>query len=182
MKKVLLINICKEKLAYFEFVKPIEDILKKNKIKYVVKDYKEVSGKDLDGKSNVIICGTTIFDNEFLEEVSRFNWLLDFPGKVLGICGGMHVIGLIFGGKLDKKTEVGYYDEKFEEEFLGLTDNCEVYHLHNNYIDFNTLKEFMVFVDNKVSQAVRHKKREIYGVLFHPEVRQKELIRVFCSL
>ena len=29
---------------------------------------------------------------------------------------------------------------------------------------------------------VKHKDREIYGVLFHPEVRQKDLIVRFCSL
>ena len=98
----------------------------------------------------------------------------------MGICGGMQIIGLVFGGRLKKKTEIGFYYEDFKKEFLGLFREQEVYHLHNYYIDFYKLKEFEIYSENKVIQAVKHWDKEIYGVLFHPEVRQKSLIRNFC--
>ena len=44
---ILIINICKERLHYFEFVKSIGDILEDNKISYFVKNYKEVHENDL---------------------------------------------------------------------------------------------------------------------------------------
>lgn len=181
-KMILIINICKEKLHYFEFVKPVLDILDSHNIKYFVKDYRKINKNDLKKSSKVIICGTSLFDNEFILHTNKFKWILNFNKPLLGICGGMQIIGKLFGGRLLNKTEIGFFIENFDREFLGLHEEQGVYHLHNYYIDFNKIKEFLVCSGNEVSQAVRHKDKEIYGVLFHPEVRQKKLIINFCEL
>jgi GMP synthase (glutamine-hydrolysing) len=92
----------------------------------------------------------------------------------------MQIIGLVFGGKIHKKTEMGFYFENFKSEFLGLGGEQEVYHLHNNFVDFGKMKDFEVICQgNSIPQSVKHKAREIYGVLFHPEVRQKEIVLRF---
>ena len=177
---ILLINICKEKLHYFEFVKPIEDILKKENLRYFIKSYKDIDKKDLEKSDKIIICGTSLQDNDYLKNICSFNWIKTYNKPVLGICGGMQIIGLIFEGKLKKKTEIGFYKENFTKEFLSLIGEQEVYHLHNNYAVFP--KDFESFIQSKIPQAVKHKKKEIYGVLFHPEVRQKDLIKKFCVI
>ncbi len=176
---ILIINICKEKLHYYEFVKPIEDILDKEKIKFETKHYSELVSEELGMYDKIIICGTSLQDNGFIESVDMFSWIKNYEGKILGICGGMQIIGLVFGGKLKKKTEIGFYFEDFDN-FLGLNGEFKVYHLHNNYVKLP--KNFINFSENnknKIPQAIRHKQKEIYGVLFHPEVRQKHLIRNF---
>lgn len=187
-ENILIINICKEKLHHYEFVRPIEYILKNFKkeneieIDYYVKNYKKLNEKDLKKASKIIICGTSLADNEFIDNkaISKFKWLLNYKKSVLGICGGMEIIGIVFGGKLNKKTEIGYYLENFKKDFLGLIGKQEIYHLHNYYIKFSLLKDFEIFCENDgVVQAVKHKEKQIYGVLFHPEVRQKELIDNF---
>lgn len=178
MKNILIINICKEKLHYYEFVKPIEDILKNNKTGYFTKHYKKISNKDLKKAYKVIICGTSLFDNEFVKDKDKFKWIKKFNKPILGICGGMQIIGLIFKEKLKKKTEIGFFKEKFNKEFLSLTNEQWVYHLHNYYIDFKK-QNFGVYSKNKIAQAVKHKQKPIFGVLFHPEVRQKNLINNF---
>lgn len=207
-ENILIINICKEKLhyvrnfsksgildhpkvqrkintglLYFEFVKPIEDILRNERRKYFIRHYKELNKIDLEQSSKLIICGTSLKDNDFVENFDKFSWILDYKKPILGICGGMHIIGLLFGGKLKKKTEIGLYKKYFFQEFLGFSGDKEVYHLHNYYVDFNYLNNFEVNCKSKqIVQAVKYRDKEIYGVLFHPEVRNKELILTFCKL
>jgi anthranilate/para-aminobenzoate synthase component II len=180
---ILIINICKERLHYYEFVMPICDILDNCGMKYFVKSYKEINRKDLDRCDRVIICGTSLFDNEFIEDYQKFSWICNFNKPLLGICGGMQIIGKLSGGKILKNTEIGFYKERFDLNFLGLAGEEEVYHLHNYYINFSSIGEFEIYCKNdKVVQAVKDKEKPIFGVLFHPEVRQKELIVNFCRV
>jgi GMP synthase (glutamine-hydrolysing) len=181
---ILLINVCKEKLHYLEFVKPVEDILRKENITFFTKHYRDISPKDLVRATKVIICGTSLADNDFIKKnnLLKFKWLLDLKKPVLGICAGMQIMGLIMQEttKLNFKKEIGFYYENFSRSFLSLTDKQEVYHLHNNYVIFD--KTWQDFTDSKINQAVKHKSKNFFGVLFHPEVRQKGLITNFCKL
>ncbi|MBT7706175.1 hypothetical protein HN747_01885 [archaeon] len=185
--KVLIISTCTEKLHEAEFVRPIEDIIKGE---CTTKHYSEVDLDVASGFEKVIICGTSLQDHKFIEDIKMFNWLKDFGGSVLGICAGMHVLGLVFGDKLRNKKEIGYYREKMSGSFLGLEENndegeYEVWHLHNSWVDFNECNwnVFMRSSDSsKIPEAVKHKQKEFYGVLFHPEVRQKGMIKEFIAL
>jgi GMP synthase (glutamine-hydrolysing) len=171
---ILIVSVCREKLHYFEFVKPIEDVVKDG---FVTKHYSEIGEDDLEKVDKVIICGTSLRDDGFIDDLSKFGWIKDFEKPVFGICAGFQIIGMVYGGRLKKKLEIGFFREKFDKEFLGLSGEQEVYHLHNNYVEFS--KDFDVFSDGKIAQAVKYKGKEIYGVLFHPEVRQKEMILEF---
>ncbi len=177
---ILVVNICKEKLHYYEFVKPIEDILRKNNLKFFTLGYREVQEKDLIKAEKVIICGTSLKDNEFLEEIHRFSWIKNFEKPLLGICGGMQVIAKLFFGKKGHKTEIGFFKENFKQSFLGLEGEQEVYHLHNIFV--SRPKAFEDFSISEIPQAIKHEEKEIYGVLFHPEVRNKTLVTEFCKL
>lgn len=191
---ILIVNICAEKLHYYEFVKPIEDVLESKGVEYLVRHYSDIKKGDLMNCKKVIICGTSLKDNKFIEDINYFSFLRDvnFRKPVLGICGGMQILGLIgnlkkqvgdldirsdFGHVLKKKTEIGYFHEKFDKEFLGLIGDVEVYHLHNSYVEFGN--EFGIFSEGEIIQAVKHREKDVYGVLFHPEVRNKEMIGNF---
>ena len=89
----------------------------------------------------------------------------------------MQIISLIFGGKIKKKTEIGFYKENFIKNFLNIKGEHEVYHLHNNYTTLP--KDFEKFTNSKIPQAIKHKSKSIYGVLFHPEVRNEKIIEGF---
>lgn len=171
---ILIISTCKEKLHELEFVKPIEEIISKN---FKIVHYSKLTKKDLEKADKIIICGTSLQDNEFSKHINKFQWIKTINKSILGICAGMQIISLIFGGKSKKKTEIGFYKENFKKEFLSLKNGHEVYHLHNNYITLP--KEFIKFTNSKIPQAIKHKNKEIYGVLFHPEVRNKKLIKEF---
>ncbi len=174
---ILIINVCKEKLHYCEFVKPVEEILKNNKIPFFTRNYKELNAKDLEIADKIIICGTSLKDFEYLKNLDRFQWIKNFNKPILGICAGMQIISMIFGGKIKKETEIGFYHEEFVKEFLSLIGKHEVYHLHNNYLPLP--KDFEQFNDGKIPQAIKHKTKNIFGVLFHPEVRNRKMIEEF---
>ena len=177
---LILINICKEKLHYYEFIKPIEDILKKNYIEFITIHYTQINQASLKNSKKIIISGTSLKDNEFLDKLYYFKWIESYNKPILGICGGMHILSLIFNGKLKKQQEIGLTDINFKKEFLGLNGKIQVYELHNFYTES---KEFDLFAYSKnCIQAIKHKTKPFYGVLFHPEVRTKSLIKNFTEL
>ena len=179
---ILVISTCKYKLHELEFVKPIEDIIKENNKKYITKNYTQLNKNDLEKADKIIICGTSLQDFGYLNHLDNFYWLNKITKPVLGVCSGMQLIGLTHQGVNKKKTEIGFYKEKFNKNFLNIKENTklEVYHLHNNYIDFSKLNDFdTCSKSSSVAQAVKHKNKPIFGVLFHPEVRNKEIILSF---
>jgi GMP synthase-like glutamine amidotransferase len=91
--------------------------------------------------------------------------LKNFDKPVLGICGGSHIIGLILGNKLKNKKEIGLKEINVKKEFLGIKGKRKVYHLHKFY---------------SLPEIFNH--QNFYATLFHPEVRNKEMIRNFCNL
>lgn len=177
---ILIISTNSEPLHELEFVKPIEKILSENEISFSIKHYSKLTEKDLQGEKKIIICGTSLKDNKFIKEINKFQWIKNFNKPILGICAGMQIISLIFGAKLKTKTEIGFYKENFTKDFLSLIGEHEVYHLHNNYATLP--KDFISFTKSEIPQAIKHKTKDIYGVLFHPEVRNKILIEEFVKI
>ncbi|MAG52682.1 MAG: hypothetical protein CMH62_01835 [Nanoarchaeota archaeon] len=143
---VLVLKINKNRLHDEEFVRPVTDLLEDFK----VVDYREVKNLDFD---KVIICGTALKDNEYLDNLDKFSWLKNCKKPVLGICAGMHIIGKILGYDLIENKKIGVEDNK--------------YYLHSFKIE--GLDESLEVENFK-------------GMLFHPEVLNKELIKDFVNL
>ena len=141
--------------------------MKTNGFSYKTKHYKKIGQKDIINASKIIICGTSLKDNEFLKNTKEFSWIKNYEKPLLGICGGAHIIGLTLGYKLKKGEEIGLKPFEIKKEFLGIKPGrkINVYHLHQ----FKVLPE--VF-----------KKDNLYATLFHPEVRNKNIIVEFCRL
>ena len=176
---ILLIQIQNQKFHYLEFVKPIEDILKGNKIKFKSTHYKKMNKKFISKSDKIIICGTSLKDSIFLENLALFSWIKEFNKPILGICGGMHILGLTFDGILKKQQEIGLIDINFNKKFLGKYGKIQVYELHNYFMKSD---EFEVFAySENCPQAIKHKQKPFFGVLFHPEVRNKDIIVNFAN-
>jgi len=177
---ILIIQLPQEKLHYFEFVKPIEDVLRKNNIEFRSIPYKSLDENIFLNIDKIIISGTSLKDNRFLKDLEYFRWIKNLDKPTLGICGGMHILGLLFNGELKKQQEIGLTKINFEKEFLRLSGSVEVYELHNYFVepeDFNIIAK-----SNYCIQAIKHKTKPLYGILFHPEVRNKNLLLNFVNL
>jgi GMP synthase (glutamine-hydrolysing) len=177
---ILIVQICNQKFHYFEFVKPIEDVLKRNSIEFESVHYKKLDYNLILKAEKIIISGTSLKDNKFLDDITLFSWIKEFNKPILGICGGMHVLGLIFDGLLKKQQEIGLTEINFNKEFLSKYGKIQAYELHNFFVESD---EFDIFALSKnCRQAIKHKQKPFFGVLFHPEVRNKDLIINFINL
>ncbi len=169
--KVLIVSTCSEKLSEREFVNPIVNLIGKN-VEYELANISDAEKKSI-GVDKIIICGTAVADNEYLS--NNFEWLKDFDKPVLGICSGIQIIAKTFGGEIVPKKEIGMVEVKGN---LFGQKNFKAYALHTNGI--SKLSEFKILARSKKSvQAIKHKSKEIYGVMFHPEVRNDWVISEF---
>ncbi len=166
---ILIISTCAEKLHELEFVKPVFEIIKKSsddkRKNVIIKHYNKITNEDINNADKIIICGTSLKDNEFLKDIKKFQWIKSYKKPILGICSGAHIIGLVFRKKIKKKKAIGLKEIDIKEEFLGIKGKRQVYHLHNLQVLPETF----------------HKKN-LYAILFHPEVRNREMIEGFLKV
>jgi GMP synthase-like glutamine amidotransferase len=168
-------NFKKNSLAFSEFVLPIARIVSPIE-EYEAKHYSEVGS--VEKYSKIILSGTTLKDMQFSRDLEKFAWIKECKKPILGICAGMQVIGLVFGSKLSKCQEIGMKEIETTKENIMFSSKFKAYELHNFSIkpsdDF-----FALAKSDKSIQSIKHKKKDVYGVMFHPEVRNNDMIERF---
>jgi GMP synthase-like glutamine amidotransferase len=174
---VVDMNSLKNPFGLYEFVLPIVAIAEELET-CVVKHYLEVSEKILNDYNKIILSGSALKDTVTLDQTERFAWLKDFDKPVLGICAGMQTAGLVFDGRLVKCREIGITEIATSKANPLLSSTFQAYALHNYAI--MPSDQFDVVAESaKCVHAIKHKQKAIYGVLFHPEVRNKEVLQRF---
>jgi len=174
---VVDMNSKENPFGFPEFVQPIVAIAEPLE-KCHVKHYLEVNEKSLSGYDKIILSGSALKDTTTLDQTAQFTWLKDCGKPVLGICAGMQTIGLVFGGHITQCREIGMTEVETSKANPLFSSTFKVYALHNYAlapsIEFEVLAESASCV-----HAVKHKQEDVYGVLFHPEVRNREVIERF---
>jgi GMP synthase-like glutamine amidotransferase len=177
---VVDMNGKQDSLGYYEFVMPILAIAQELD-ECLVKHYSEVSSKDLADCNKIILSGTALKDNVTLNEPEKFSWLKSVDKPVLGICAGMQTIGVVFGLLLTMCLEVGMTPMTTLCENPLFSATFKAYSLHNYSVESS--EDFEVLAESpRCLQAIKHKQKPIYGVLFHPEVRNAEILKHFITL
>ncbi len=182
---ILLVDLAYEKdsLSRYEFVLPIANVLRSAKVPHETLHYSEINGDLLDRAEKVVLCGTALKDNAYCEQIDLFSWMRTYEKPMLGICAGMQVIGSAFGGGIVPQPAIGL--EKIEiildTPLLGAPREIEGYHLHNFGV---TLPEGFEIVAGRPKhvEAFCHSGRPIYGIIFHPEVRNRWIVERFANL
>ena len=146
-----------------------------------MKHYSEIIHADIDSYNRIILTGTPLKDNVTLSEPDKFGWLQDVEKPVLGICAGMQTIGVVFGLLLTRCLEIGMTPMRTQTGNPLFSGPFKAYSLHNYYVESSD--EFEVLAESeKCVQAIKHKQKPIYGVLFHPEVRNADILKHFIAL
>lgn len=174
--KILLISTCKEKLSEYEFVKPIVEIIKY--FDYDIINYRNLETLDLQTYDKVIICGTSLQDNDYLNYISDFKKLKNHGKDILGICSGFQIICSIFGEEIINQEEIGMVDVKTLIDNPLVSGNFHAYNMHNFSVD-NVTNFNIIAKSEKTIQMISHKEMNVFGASFHPEVRNQKVITKF---
>ena len=177
---VVDMNRKKDSLGYYEFVLPILTIIKQFD-KWSVEHYKDVTHDDLNRSDLVILSGTPLKDTATLTEPEKFQWLKETQKPILGICAGMETIGVVYGMRLRPCTEIGMTSVDTVKDDRLMRGALKAYSLHSYCVEPS--EEFEVLArSQECIQVIKHKTKMTYGVLFHPEVRNPEVIERFVHL
>ncbi len=164
-------------LAYYEFVSPI--VLAVEPVERCeVKHFLKVNPDEVENYSKIILSGTTLKDHATLQQPECFDWVKTCSKPILGICAGMQTISLVYGEMLNACLQVGLTEITTLKTNPLFQGSFKAYTLHNFSVDpsdqFDVLAK-----SSKCVQAVKLKQREVYGVLFHPEVRNQDILHRF---
>ncbi len=173
-------NWKRDSLAFYEFVSPIVSVVQPFE-DCVVKHFLDVNTTVLDGYSKIILSGTALKDHATLKQIDKFNWIKTCNKPILGICAGMQTIALVFEVPLTTILQIGMAEISTLKENPLFQGDFKAYTLHNYSVESS--KKFETFAEStKCIQAIKHKQENIYGVLFHPEVRNQETLEHFAKL
>jgi GMP synthase (glutamine-hydrolysing) len=173
--RVLLVSLCSDPLSELEFVRPIEQILRHQGISFFTKHYTKVILRDVDSSEKVIICGSALRDNAFLEG-EQFTWLERSDKPTLGIGSGYQLITKILGCDFFDKTKIGVFRVRLtKENKLADRKYFYAYFLTNRAAKITKPLETLAKA-GVMECMVKHEFRGIYGCLFHPEVMNPEII------
>ena len=172
-----------QSLSRDEFVGPIVRIVILAGREWREMHFSELRSADLENADGIILCGTALKDNLFATRVKEFSWLWNCSVPVLGICAGMQILCLVFGGTIRPGCEIGMTAIRADkpDPLLPGSPAFHAYELHSFTCDPPRGWEVTAVSDGGV-QAVRHPDRPLYGVMFHPEVRNDGVVERFLSL
>lgn len=182
-KNILIISTNSHDLHYHEFVKPIEEIVKNCGQTYKtirLSDIKSsIHNAEIRNSAKIIIAGTSLQDYDYGSYDMK--WLVDYENPVLAICAGMQLICKLYDCSIKNAKEIGLKEIIFKKQFLGSEGKVMAYCLHNHIVADNAkLKQsFDIYASTKYPQALKHKHKSIYCVLFHPEVRNRLIVEKF---
>ena len=171
---ILVIDLCwkEDSLSRPEFVDPIVNIVKSSGEEFRIVHHLSGDLKIHEECKGIILCGTALKDNGFRENKRLFEIIKNTELPVLGICAGMQAVALAYGAKLAESYETGMEEIKIikGDDVLREQRTIQAYELHGMRMvpgeNFEILAE-----SGKGTEAVRHIDVPVWGVLFHPEVR-----------
>ena len=162
------------------FIKKICSFLKKNGFSYKIKNFSRIRLEDMKGFDAIILSGGHHHPNviekkrDFDKEI-RLIKQVKLP--IFAICLGFEVVCYTFGCKLN---DMHHYEKGICKINIikkgGIFKDCpkklKIFEDHRwDIIKISKALEVLATSSDGI-EAVRHKRKPIYGVQFHPEIRK----------
>lgn len=193
--KILVVNLNQidNSLYELEYIKPITQIIEKQNKQFTIINYMNLTEEIVKEYSHIILSGTSLREFEYLSHLDKFEWIKTINQNknqyLIGICAGCQIIQKVFKAKETKIQEIGLYkleiikEDKILENktLLDVSDSStlkEIYALHSS--SFEIPQKFEIIAKTEIPQIIKYK--NIYGCLFHPEIRNKQIIVNFLNI
>ena len=179
---ILVIDLCYRdgSLSRAEFVAPVERILREAGVPFTTRHHTAIGAPEREGADAVILCGTALRDTGYMERPELFRWLTAFERPVLGISSGMRALAAAFGGGSEPCCEIGMTEIRVlaPDPLFGGREVFSAYTVHEHAVQVPD--GFVALAaSERCVQAIRHRSLPLYGLLFHPEVRNEWIIERF---
>jgi GMP synthase-like glutamine amidotransferase len=182
---ILLVDLAKKpgSLSRDEYVGPVARIVAAAGYGWREAHYAGISPETIAGADGIILCGTALRDNTFAERVPDLAWLCDARVPVLGICAGAEALCLAYGGRLVPACGIGMTDVRViqADPVLGGIRTFPAYEVHTFACE-PPAGWITTAVSDTCVQGFRHPDRPVFGLMFHPEVRNDAVVERFCAL
>jgi GMP synthase (glutamine-hydrolysing) len=179
---ILLVDLCYRdgSLGFEEFVLPIARIVEGAGAEYRTVHYTRQPGQAARDCDGIILCGTPLMDNGFLGHLALFSWIPETRRPILGICAGMEVLALLAGGRVIPCPGIGMTEVRVTAPDPIFPENrtFEAYELHENACTLPPCYHALAESDRYI-QVFRDPDHPVYGVMFHPEVRNEWVVGRF---
>src|ERR1051326_5140557 len=140
----------------------------------------------------IIITGSPVLITESYPRLFayKFSFLRTVDVPVLGICFGHQVMGLVYGENVFKGEAVRRDEEitfMFDDPLLeGIPQKSVFLEDHTEGIELPDDDFYLLGSSDSCGvEAMKHKKKNMYGLQFHPEVsgeNGKRLLQNFCKM
>ena len=120
-------------------------------------------------------------DNDYLNYLDDFKKLKNHGIDILGICSGFQIVCNMFGEEIIAQQEIGMVSVEVQSQNPLVGGDFQGYNMHNFSVDKVTSFDVLA-KSEKTIQMIRHKTMNVFGVSFHPEVRNEQIITNFLSI
>ncbi len=150
-------------------------------------NYRETLLTNIDDYDGIFISGSPQGDDIVENHQPYFQWIKETDTPVLGICAGHHITAFMHGAEYLRSVEPESGDvfiEKLANDpiFSNLTNPFVARQMHNDSV---TLPDGFIHLakSNKCfNQAMKHTKKALYTLQFHPEYLNPGIIHNFISI
>ena len=154
------------------FIKELTNSLNGNDVH--IEKFGHINLKDINNFDKIVLSGGSFPVLSYKKEYHLERRLIkESKVPVLGICLGFELIATTFGEKLErmeaKEKEIIEVHKIKEDEIMGRLNNFKVFESHRWIL--KKCKKLTPLAESiKGIEIIRHPKRDLYGVQFHPEM------------
>jgi GMP synthase-like glutamine amidotransferase len=140
-----------------------------------VKHYLDTNRTGIEGEAAVLSGSRSAWATHDQSELAAFRQrILEFDGRLLGICAGMQLIAAALGGSVDQTAspEHGFVEVELQSNdlFKGLSQEADFYQNHGDEVTEVPETVEVIARNAAYVQAIHVPARGWWGTQFHPEL------------